>query len=169
VCLERTIELDNVRLGVRDWPGLGAPLVHVPDSLAPSRLIDVLASQLTPRHRVLSVAARAGVPYQVEAFELLGVLQQFGFVRPVLIGERRGCLPVVLLAAWYPWCVGRVILVDPTCEPPTGESVEARALRVCPPDWPALRGLLTCHVLQLRIDDPAVASRVEAYFDTPLP
>ena len=141
VCLERTIELDHVRLAVRDWPGHGAPLIHAPDPLVPSRLADRLAAGLAPSHRVLSVAPRAGVPYQVAAADLVGVLKQFGFLKPVLVGERLGCLSVLILAAWYPERVWRAILVEPTWQASDresdgesgretdGESIEARALR----------------------------------------
>jgi pimeloyl-ACP methyl ester carboxylesterase len=128
-----------------------------------------LAASLAPVHRVLSIAPRAGVPYQVAAFDVQGVLAQFGFVRPVLIGEGLGCLPVVLVAAWFPGVVGRVILVDPTCTPAADDSLEARALRACPPDIAALRREMTCPVLELRADDPALATRLEAFFEPPLP
>jgi pimeloyl-ACP methyl ester carboxylesterase len=158
-----------VRLGVRDWPGLGSPLVHVPDPLTRTPLVEDLASAMAPAHRVLSIAPRMGVPYQVAAFDLLGVLRQFGLERPVLIGESLGSLPVVLLAAWYPSCVGRVILLDPTLAASASDSPEARALRACPPDWPALRAHVRCDVLELRADDPALMSRVEAFLEAPLP
>ncbi|HEY2593157.1 MAG TPA: alpha/beta hydrolase, partial [Chloroflexota bacterium] len=131
---------------MRDWPGLGPSLVHVPDPLTPSRLAEGLAAQLAPTYRVLSVAPRAGAPYQLAAADLAGVLCQFGFEQPVLIGEGLGCLPVVIVAAWHPERVGRVILVGPTCAAPLRDGIEARALRECPPDWPALLRSVTCDV-----------------------
>jgi pimeloyl-ACP methyl ester carboxylesterase len=115
------------------------------------------------------VAPRAGAPYQVAALDLHGVLAQFGFVRPVLLGECLGCLPVVLVAAWFPQVVGRVILVDAACRAPDDARLEARALRECPPDWPALRAELRCAVLELRADDPGLVSSVEAFLEAPLP
>jgi pimeloyl-ACP methyl ester carboxylesterase len=159
---------------VRDWPGLGVPLVHVPDplSLRPSELVEGLAALLAPTYRVLSVAPRAAAPYQVAAADLEGVLSQFGFLQPVLIGEGLGCLTVVILAAWYPELVGRLILVGPTCAAPEDsleDGIEARALRECPPDWPALLESVRCEVLGMPADDPSLLARVEAFLATPLP
>ena len=168
VCLERTIELDNVRLSVRDWPGLGRAIVHSPDPLSPRSVIDRLAA-LAPTHRVLSLAPRAGLAYQVTALDLVGVLNQFGFVRPVLVGEGLGCVSVALVAAWHPECAGGLVLVDATCEPPPHDSLEARALRDCPPDWAALRSRWRCTVLELRADDASLLRRIEACAAAPLP
>ncbi len=166
---------------MRDWPGHGAPLIHAPDPLVPSRLADRLAAGLAPSHRVLSVAPRAGVPYQVAAADLVGVLKQFGFLKPVLVGERLGCLSVVILAAWYPELVWRAILVEPTWQASDresdgesgretdGESIEARALRECPPDQTALRARVTCEVLEMSADEAALVQRVEAFVASPLP
>jgi pimeloyl-ACP methyl ester carboxylesterase len=159
---------------VRDWPGLGVPLVHVPDPLRlrPSGLVEGLAALLAPTYRVLSVAPRAGAPYQVAAADLRGVLSQFGFLQPVLIGEGLGCLAVVILAAWYPERVGRLILVGPTYAAPEDrveDGIEARALQECPPDSPALLRSVRCDVLQMPADDPALLERVEAFLATRLP
>jgi pimeloyl-ACP methyl ester carboxylesterase len=154
---------------VRDWPGLNRTLVHCPDPLASSALVDSLALRLAPTHRVLSLAPRPDVPYQVATMDLLGVLDQFGFPQPVVVGERLGCLPVVLVAAWYPYRVGQIILVDPTRAASGGNSVVARALRECPPDWAALRARLACDVLELAADDPLLVARVEAVLAAPLP
>jgi hypothetical protein len=94
----------------------------------------------------------------------------------VQIGEGLGCLPVVIVAAWHPERVGRVILVGPTCAAPLRDGIEARALRECPPDWPALLRSVTCDVMEMPADvardggiDPALLERVEAFLVTPLP
>ena len=42
--LERTVELDSVRLRLRDWPGLVGPVIHVPDPLHTSDFVDSLAA-----------------------------------------------------------------------------------------------------------------------------
>jgi pimeloyl-ACP methyl ester carboxylesterase len=169
VCLERTIELDAVRLAVRDWPGVGGPLVHVPDLLLPSTLVEGLALALAPTCRVLSVAPRINVAYQVAAMDLADVLRQFGFPRPVLLGEGLGCLHVLIVAAWYPELVWRVVLVDPTSVPSAGDSLETRALRNCPPDMTSLRRAVKCDVLELASDDAALGQRIEAFTTAPLP
>jgi pimeloyl-ACP methyl ester carboxylesterase len=158
VCLERTIELDGVRLRLRDWPGRGDPLIHVPDPLSPDdSAIERLASAFAWRYRVLSLAPRGASPYQVDYVDLLATLDQFGFQSPVLIGERLGCITAVLCAAWQPGRLAGLVLLDPRCgPPPSAPGIEARALRDCPPDWPALRQSVQCPVLELHWSDLAV-------------
>jgi pimeloyl-ACP methyl ester carboxylesterase len=145
VCLDRTVELDNVRLRVRDWPGVGGCIVHVSDPLAASSVIDRLAARFTPRFRVMSVSPRGASPYQVDAVDLIGVLDQFGFEAPALISERLGCLTALLVAAWYPERVGCLVLVDMTLET---SGLMAQALRDCPPDLARLRATVRCPVLE---------------------
>ncbi|HEV7664075.1 MAG TPA: alpha/beta hydrolase [Chloroflexota bacterium] len=151
VCLERTVELGAVRLALRDWPGLAGPLVHVADPFSPaSETPSVLAEALVPIYRVVSLSPRGNSPYQVDTSDLLGTLDQFGFVEPTLVGERLGCVAALLLAAWYPERVGRLVLIDPTYDPPASDNIAARALLDCPPDWPALRARTRCPVLVVR-------------------
>ncbi len=157
---------------VRDWPGLAGPLVHVPEPLSSASsassvdsvldglahvpdplsvahsVIDGLADALAPRYRVLSVSSRGDAPYQVDAGDLIGVLSQFGFRTPVLVGERLGCVTALVAAAWYPDRVAGLILANPVYDPPRSETVAARALRDCPPDWSRLRAALRCRVLE---------------------
>jgi pimeloyl-ACP methyl ester carboxylesterase len=142
-------------------------LVHFPDPLTPSSLVDRLAARLAPRYRVLSVRPRHDVPYQVATMDLVGVLDQFGFRQPVLVGERLGCLPVTLVAAWYPARVGGVILVDATLDS-VGDDIAALSLRECPPDWRVLRARVGCEVLELS-DDPSLLARVQTFLAARLP
>jgi pimeloyl-ACP methyl ester carboxylesterase len=149
VCLERTVELDNVRVRVRDWPGRAGPLVHVADPVSPvDSVVERVAAALAPRYRVLSFASRGEAPYQVDVLDLIGVLSQFGFRTPVLLGERLGCVTALVAAAWYPDRVAGLVLVDPLYEAPQSEDMAARALRDCPPDWPSVRAALRCPVLE---------------------
>jgi len=163
VRLERIIELDNVRLSVRDWPGFSTPFVCVPDPYRAAPLVDHLASVFAPHRRVLSIEPRLGVAYQVAAADLLDALAQFGFTAPVLLGEGLGCLPALLVATWHPDRVGRLILLDPTCTPPADDTPEARALRDCPPDWSALRSRLSCPVFETTATAPDLVERIEAF------
>jgi pimeloyl-ACP methyl ester carboxylesterase len=160
VCLERTVELWPVQLRLRDWPGFGgAPVVHAPDPLlASDEVIQALAGRLAPRCRVLSLEPRQGQPYQVAAADLLGVLDQFGFSEPVLVGEGLGCLSALLVATWHPDRVGRLVLIDPSDTAPVSEGLEARALRDCPPDWPSLREAVRCPLLTVDWSTSALAS-----------
>lgn len=148
---------------------MGRPLIHAPDATKPSVLVDALAARLAPRQRVLSVTPRPEVAYQVAAADLHGVLQQFGFLEPVLVGERLGCVPVLLVGAWHPEHVGGLVLVDPTRTPPSDGSLEARSLRDCPLDWEALRASLRCEVLEVHADEPTLLDRVESFVVGRLP
>jgi pimeloyl-ACP methyl ester carboxylesterase len=147
VCLDRVVELDSVRLRLRDWPGISGPLVHVPDPRVHSDHIFAALAELAPDYRVLSLSPRGDAPYQIDATDLLGTLDQFGFKQPTLVGERLGCVAALLVTAWYPDRVARLILIDPTYDPPSSDGVADRALRDCPPDWPALRAAVKCPVL----------------------
>jgi pimeloyl-ACP methyl ester carboxylesterase len=168
--LERTVELDNARLRLCDWPGLGRALVHVPDPLFlhSDAVVGRLSAALAPRYRVLSLSPRGASPYQVDAIDLLGMLRQFGFEAPILVGERLGCLPALLVTAWYPEVVGGLVLVDPNYDPPPGDRVEARALCDCPPDWPTLRTAVRCPVLVTSSASATLVRDVET-FATGLP
>jgi pimeloyl-ACP methyl ester carboxylesterase len=170
VCLERGIELAGVRLRLRDWPGQDGPLVHVPDPLAPGNVVvDALAAQFAPPYRLLSVEPRAAHPYQTQAVDLRATLEQFGFAAPILIGERLGCIAALLVAAWYPDVIGRLVLVDPVYEAsPLHElTIEARALRECPPDWPSLRSSVHCPVQVVRWTDRLGAEDLRGFLQIP--
>jgi len=148
VHLERTVELAEVRLRLREWPGLAGPLVHVPDPLtADDSLVLALAEALAQRYRVLSVTPRGASPYQVDAADLMAVLDQFGFASPVLVGEGLGCVAALLVAAWYVGRVAGLVLIEPTYTVPPLDCLEARALSDCPPDWTSLRRTVECPVL----------------------
>jgi len=148
-----------------------SPVGDLTDPFAPSSLVERLAARLAPTHRVLSVTPREGVAYQVAAADFLGVLDQFGFASPILVGERVGCVPLVLVAAWYPERLGGVILVDPTSEPPTvhGSGPEAWSLRDCPPDLGALQARLTCKVLETSAQSADLMHTIEAFLQAQLP
>jgi len=160
VCLARSVELEGARLQVRDWPGLTGPLVHVPDPLSVSGgagIVESIAAALAWQYRVLSLRPRGASPYQVDALDILATLDQFGFVEPVLVGERLGCVAALLVAAWHVDRVAGLVLIDPTYAPPASDGIAARALRECPPDWPALLEAVRCPVLVLGWNADAVA------------
>ncbi|MGI9145039.1 MAG: hypothetical protein ACR2IK_00565 [Chloroflexota bacterium] len=163
VCLERTIELPEVDLQLRDWPGAVGPLVHVPDPLSPDdSIVNGLAEALAPGYRVVSVKPRGASPYQVDAADLLALLDQFGFATPVVVAERLGCLAALLISAWHAGRVAGLVLIDPIFEPPAGGSIEARAVRDCPPNWAVLRAAVQCPVLEL-LQTASVVERVAQF------
>jgi hypothetical protein len=72
-------------------------------------------------------------------------MDQFGLVDAIVVAEGVACVTAMLLAAWYSHHVGRLVLVQPRCAL-DGESLQALALRDCPPDWVRLRADLKCPV-----------------------
>ena len=147
---------------------MGGPLVHLPDPTHGS-VIEVLAAALAPRFRVLSIHPRADRPFQVQVDDLEGVLTQFGFEHIVLAAEGLSCTSALLLAAWYPRRVAAMALIDPDLRPPTGDSLTARSLRECPPDWPRLRELARCTIVELAGDSPSLVSEIERLLTSGLP
>lgn len=161
--LERTIELDNVRLTLREWPGQGGPLIYVPDPGCTSGLLARVVDALAPRYRVLSIGARPDQPYQVQVADLHGMMAQFGFVGAVILAEGIGCAGALLLAAWYPRRVAAVVLVD--AGPPDGDALIARSLRDCPPDWARLRQHVTCPVVERASTDFDLVEQLQTLLD----
>jgi pimeloyl-ACP methyl ester carboxylesterase len=149
VALDREVELAPVVLSVRDWPGLGGPLLHVRDPLRASNSAPELAATFAPEHRVLSVHLRPEVAYQVSADDLAGLVRQFGFSSLVVVAERLACLPAALLAAWHPERVASLVLISPSSTARCAEQPLLPSLQDCPPDWPRLRQRLRCSVLEL--------------------
>jgi pimeloyl-ACP methyl ester carboxylesterase len=124
---------------------------------------------MAPRFRVVSVSSRGDSPYMVNAVDLHATLRQFGFSKPILVGERLGCLTALLLAAWYPSNVHGLVLIDPMYAPPPAETIEARALRDCPPDVARLRVRLSCPVLDAASTSETLIQDIQALVVATLP
>ena len=103
--------------------------------------------------------------YQVQAMDILGFLDQFGLEKPILVGERLGSVAAVLLAAWHPGRVARLVLIDATYVA-QGSSPEARSLKDCPPDWPSIRGAVQCPIVEVRWDS-ATVDNLKQYLQIP--
>lgn len=156
-----------MHIHVRDWPGLAGPLVHLADPMREASAATRLAEALAPRYRVLSILARPEQPYQVHVVDLLGVLAQFGFERPLLAPEGASCISALLLAAWYPERVGALALID--AQPQSGDGIRARSLRDCPPDWQSIRAAVQCPIVELAGGSPELLGEVERLMGGPLP
>jgi pimeloyl-ACP methyl ester carboxylesterase len=93
------------------------------------------------------------------------VLLQFGFEQPVLVSSGHGAVLVQLLAAWFPALVSALVLIDPNHAPPEGETISARALRECPPDWTAITARLSCRRLTLHATQPDLLAQLRAFLE----
>jgi pimeloyl-ACP methyl ester carboxylesterase len=163
------VELDDVRLRLRDWPGLAGPLVHIPDPIDSSELIQRIANTLAPHFRVVSLSPRGDSLYMVDAADLRDTLRQFGFSTPMLIGEKLGCLTSLLVAAWYPTSVRGLVLIDASYDPPSLDTVGAKVLFDCPPDLARLRSAVRCQVKELKGVSETLVADVEAFAKATLP
>jgi pimeloyl-ACP methyl ester carboxylesterase len=140
----------------------------VPDPLAPGdEVVQRLAAHFAPDYRVVSISPRPGQPYQIQMTDVLAIVDQFGFDQPILVGEGLGCVAALLLAAWHPGRIARLVLIDATFAALSRwESAEARALRDCPPDWPSIRAAVQCPIAEVRWD-AATADDLMQYLQIP--
>jgi len=125
-------------------------VLHAPDPESPELLnASALADAIAPRCRVLSVQPHGDAAYQVHVAHLLALIDQFGFTDVTLVGERLGCFTALLTAAWRPERTGRLVLIEPVYAAASSETLFARSLSDCPPNWTALRQSLGCPLLEL--------------------
>ena len=112
---------DGVKIQVAVWKGKGKPILCVHGLTANCRCWDVLASSLSPRHKVIAMDLRGrglsdGPPsgYSVENHcrDILALMDDQGLERPVLMGHSLGAFISLVFAAKYSQRVDRLILVD---------------------------------------------------------
>jgi hypothetical protein len=87
-------------------------------------------------------------------------MAQFGLYGAAIVAEGLGCATAIVLGAWYPERVAALALIDSRLEV-DGDSLAARALHDCPPDWPRLRLELRCGVVDLTAAQPDLGTQVE--------
>jgi len=139
VVLQREIELEPVRIQFREWPGYAGPLILLSSADTDADPIAVIAAELAPRYRILSLACSPHVVPPVHAARVAELLDQFGFSRPVLIALD-GCAPIAILIAAHRATAG-LVLID------SGDGVPES---------------ITCPVLILRTETLAIDA-VEAF------
>jgi len=112
---------DGVSIQLAVWQGKGKEILCVHGLTANCRCWDVLASSLSPRHKVIAMDLRGrglsdGPPsgYSVENHcrDILALMDDQGLERPVLMGHSLGAFISLVFAAKYSQRVDRLILVD---------------------------------------------------------
>lgn len=112
---------DGVKIQLAVWEGKGKPILCVHGLTANCRCWDLLASSLSPRHKVLAMDLRGrglsdGPPsgYSVENHcrDILALMDDQGLERAVLMGHSLGAFISLVFAAKYSQRVDRLILVD---------------------------------------------------------
>ncbi len=112
---------DGVKIQVAVWEGKGKPILCVHGLTANCRCWDLLASSLSPRHKVLAMDLRgrglsdspsSGYSVETHCKDILALMDDQGLERPVLTGHSLGAFISLVFAAKYPRRLDRLILVD---------------------------------------------------------
>jgi pimeloyl-ACP methyl ester carboxylesterase len=112
---------DGVKIQLAVWEGKGKKVLCVHGLTANCRSWDLLASSLSPKHKVLAMDLRgrglSGSPpsgYSVENHcrDILSLMDDQGLERPALMGHSLGAFISLVFAAKHPNRVDRLILVD---------------------------------------------------------
>ncbi|MFF2081476.1 alpha/beta fold hydrolase [Kitasatospora sp. NPDC058162] len=118
---ERLVVRDGVRLACRDWDGPGQPVVLLHGLAGHSGEWELLAGELSSRHRVVAVDQRGhgaserrpeDVSRAAYVADVTAVVEQLGLRRPVLVGQSLGGHTAMLTAAAHPALVGGLVLVE---------------------------------------------------------
>jgi len=112
---------DGVKIQLAVWEGKGTPILCVHGLTANCRCWDLLASSLSPRHKVLAMDLRgrglsdsppSGYSVENHCKDILALMDDQGLERPVLMGHSLGAFISLVFAAKHPQRVDRLILVD---------------------------------------------------------
>jgi pimeloyl-ACP methyl ester carboxylesterase len=112
---------DGVKIQVAVWKGKGKPILCVHGLTANCRCWDLLASSLSPRHKVLAMDLRgrglsdsppSGYSVENHCRDILALMDDQNLERPVLMGHSLGAFISLVFAAKYPRRLDRLILVD---------------------------------------------------------
>lgn len=112
---------DGVKIQVAVWEGKGKPILCVHGLTANCRCWDLIASSLSPRHKVLAIDLRgrglsdsppSGYSVETHCKDILALMDDQGLERPVLMGHSLGAFISLFFAAKHPGRVDRLILVD---------------------------------------------------------
>ena len=112
---------DGVKIQLAVWEGKGKQILCVHGLTANCRCWDVLASALSPRHRVLAMDLRgrglsdsppSGYSVENHCRDIVTLMNDQGLERPVLMGHSLGAFISLVFAAKHPSRVNRLILVD---------------------------------------------------------
>ena len=116
-----TVQGDGVRIRLAEWGGRGTPVLCIHGITANCLCWDVIASGLSPEHRVLAMDLRgrgrsdkppSGYSIEHHCRDVAALLKELGLGRAVIMGHSLGAFITLAFAANFPNQVERVILVD---------------------------------------------------------
>ena len=117
----KKVKGDGLQINVAIWEGKGKPILCVHGITANCRSWDVLASALSPRHRLIAMDLRgrgqsdkpqSGYSLDHHMRDIVCLMDELGLEKTVLMGHSLGAFIPVAFGAQYPDRVDRIILVD---------------------------------------------------------
>ena len=119
---DKFLNVNGLRLHTRDWAGAGQSVMLVHGLASNARIWDRVAPILAGQFRVVALDQRshglseepANGDYSFDSIcaDLRGVIEAFGFEKPVVAGHSWGAGVAVEYAARYPDAVSGIVLVD---------------------------------------------------------
>lgn len=112
---------DGIQIQLAVLEGKGKQILCIHGLTANGRFWDCLAAALTPQHKVIAMDLRGrglsdkpNTGYSIEHHckDILALMNDQGFERPVLMGHSLGAFISLVFAAKHPQRVDRLILVD---------------------------------------------------------
>jgi pimeloyl-ACP methyl ester carboxylesterase len=117
----KKVKGDGAEINLAVWEGAGTPILCVHGITANCRSWDVLAAALTPKHRMLAMDLRgrgrsdkppSGYSLDQHIRDILGLMDDVGLERAVLMGHSLGAFISLVFGARQPERSDRIILVD---------------------------------------------------------
>ena len=112
---------NGIRIQLAVWEGTGNEILCIHGLTANCRCWDLIASSLSPRHRVIAMDLRgrglsdhppSGYSIEHHCADILSLMEEMNLKRPVLMGHSLGAFISLIFGAQYPQKVDRLILVD---------------------------------------------------------
>jgi pimeloyl-ACP methyl ester carboxylesterase len=112
---------DGIKIRLAEWSGNGKTVLCIHGITANCRCWDVVASALSPEHRVLAMDLRgrghsdkppSGYSIEHHCRDIAALQEDLGLGRTVIMGHSLGAFISLAFAANYPDKVDRIILVD---------------------------------------------------------
>lgn len=117
----KKVKGDGLQINVAIWEGSGKPIISVHGITANCRSWDVLASALSPRHRLIAMDLRGrglsdkpqtGYSLEHHMRDIVCLMDELDLEQAILMGHSLGAFISLAFGAQYPDRVDRLILVD---------------------------------------------------------
>jgi pimeloyl-ACP methyl ester carboxylesterase len=112
---------DGAQIQLAEWEGRGKTVLCIHGITANCRSWDVVASALSPAHRIVAMDLRgrggsnkppSGYSLEHHMKDIIGVMDDLGIEKAVIMGHSLGAFISLAFGARYPERVHRIVLVD---------------------------------------------------------